>query len=207
MLLARRIWNWCRRFRHRCGYGVHSPSDFFLITSVIYEEAPYYAYGRLKASSASKSLPHYREKVNRLLFRLVNFFRPMTLMEVGKGNGDAIRYMKDARLSMNAVSLDGTERDRVLQSLKEELERMKKLDFLHIAFTPYYREVFEVAFPYLTHESCVVVGNIYASEDRKAWWKSLLADERVRVSFDLYDVGLLLFENKRFKQNYIVNFF
>ena len=72
MLLARRIWNWCRRFRYRCGYGVHSPSDFFLITSVIYEGLPYYAYDSLKASSGLKSLPHYREKVNKLLFRLVD---------------------------------------------------------------------------------------------------------------------------------------
>lgn len=37
MFFLHRIWNWCSRFRHRCGYGVHSPSDFFLITSVVYE--------------------------------------------------------------------------------------------------------------------------------------------------------------------------
>ena len=53
----------------------------------------------------------------------------------------------------------------------------------------------------------MVVGDIYASKEREAWWKQLTQDERVRISFDLYDVGLLLFENKRFKQNYIVNFF
>ena len=29
MFFLHRIWNWCSRFRHRCGYGVHSPSDFF----------------------------------------------------------------------------------------------------------------------------------------------------------------------------------
>ena len=83
MLLARRIWNWCRRFRHRCGYGVHSPSDFFLITSVMYEGLPYYAYDRLKMASSNLSLPLYREKVIKLLFRLVNYFRPMMLLEVG----------------------------------------------------------------------------------------------------------------------------
>ena len=38
MFFLHRIWNWCSRFRHRCGYGVHSPSDFFLITSVVYEK-------------------------------------------------------------------------------------------------------------------------------------------------------------------------
>ena len=90
MLLVQRIWNWCRRFRYRCGYGVHSPSDFFLITSVIYEAMPYYAYEKLKQLPFSKELPHYREKVNRLLFRLVNFYHPSTLLEVGEGNGCAL---------------------------------------------------------------------------------------------------------------------
>ena len=207
MLLAQRIWNWCRRFRYRCGYGVHSPSDFFLITSVVYEDLPYYAYERLKMSSSSKSLPHYREKVNKLLFRLVNYFRPMSLIEVGEGNGDAFRYISNARTSMVSVSLKGEEKDETLHRLEMELKRLEKVDFLHIAFTPYYKEVFELAFPYLHDESCVVVGGIYTSEKRKTWWKELTNDERVRISFDLYDIGLLRFEKKRFKQNYIVNFF
>ena len=190
MLFVQRIWNWCRRFRHRCGYGVHSPSDFFLITSVIYEGLPYYAYKELKGHPLQKSLPHYREKVNRLLFRLVNYFRPSTLIEVGEGNGDAIRYMRSARSSMVSVSLTGLEKEKTMRQLEAELVKM-----------------FESVFPYLNEHSCVVVGDIYASKEREAWWKQLTQDERVRISFDLYDVGLLLFENKRFKQNYIVNFF
>ena len=207
MLLAQRIWNWCRRFRYRCGYGVHSPSDFFLITSVVYERLPYYAYERLKKTSFSKSLPHYREKVNKLLFRLVNFYRPGSLIEVGEGNGEAFRYMNQARTSMVSVALKGVEKEETLCHLETELKRLKKLDFLHIAFTPYYKEIFEIAFPYLHDESCVVVGDVYASAERKAWWKELISDERVRISFDLYDIGLLRFEKKRFKQNYKVNFF
>lgn len=207
MLLARRIWNWCRRFRHRCGYGVHSPSDFFLITSVMYERLPYYAYDRLKMASSTSSLPHYREKVNKLLFRLVNYFRPMTLLEVGKGNGDAFRYLCAPRSSMVSVGLEGKDKEETLRQLDAELKRMEKLDFVHIAFTPYYIEVLERIFPYLHDESCVVIGDIYESKEREAWWKELTNDERVRVSFDLYDIGLLLFEKKRFKQHYIVNFF
>ncbi len=208
MLFAQRIWNWCRRFRHRCGYGVHSPSDFFLITSVMYEKLPYYAYDRLKMSSATKALPHYREKVNKLLFRLVNHFRPTTLIEVGEGNGDSIRYMKEACNPMVSVSLKGLDKEETLRLLKETLKRQGKLDFLHIAFTPYYKEVFEEACLYLHAESCVVIGDIYASDEKEMWWKRLIADdERVRISFDLYDIGLLRFEEKRFKQNYIVNFF
>ena len=206
MLLVQRIWNWCRRFRHRCGYGVHSPSDFFLITSVIYEALPYYAYRTLKQAPAPKGLPHYREKVNRLLFRLVNFYHPATLLEVGDGNGDALRYMQAARPSMKSVGLGGTEKDTMFR-LKDELQRMKKVGFLHIGPTPYYIEAFEETFPYLDEQSCVVVGDIHASKERHEWWKELIQDERIRISFDLYDVGILLFEAKRFKQNYTVNFF
>ena len=141
MLFVRRIWNWCRRFRHRCGYGVHSPSDFFLITSVIYEKLPYYAYDRLRASAGSKSLPHYREKVNRLLFRLVNYYRPSVLVEVGKGNGNAFRYMQAARTSMEAISLEGKDWSETSRQLERGLAETNRIDFLHIAHTPYYKEV------------------------------------------------------------------
>lgn len=207
MLLARRIWNWCRRFRYRCGYGVHSPSDFFLITSVMYEGLPYYAYKPLKAASSTKSSPHYRERINKLLFRLVNYFHPALLVDVGQGNGDALRYMREARPSMAVVALEGLDKDNTLLRLKKELARLGKVDFLHIGFTPYYKEVFEVALPYLHEGSCVVVGDIYASAEREAWWKERTTDERVVITFDLYDIGLMLFEGKRFKQNYKVNFF
>ena len=207
MLLARRIWNWCRRFRYRCGYGVHSPSDFFLITSVMYEGLPYYAYKSLKAASSTKSLPHYRERINKLLFRLVNYFRPASLVDVGQGNGDALRYMREARCTMAVLALEGLDKDNTLLRLRKELARLGKVDFLHIGFTPYYKEVFEVAYPYLHEGSCVVMGDIYASAEREAWWKERMADERVVITFDLYDIGLMLFEGKRFKQNYKVNFF
>ena len=207
MNFVHRIWNWCRRFRYRCGYGVHSPSDFFLITSVIYEGLPYYAYKSLKEIPLSKSLPHYRRKVNRLLFRLVNFYHPALLVEVGEGNGDSFRYMCAARPSMKSVGLKGSNKEETLCQLNKELLQEKPLDFLHIGFTPYYIETFEAAYPYLHEGSCVVVGDIYASEERKEWWRRLTEDDRVRISFDLYDVGILLFEGKRFKQSYKVNFF
>ena len=79
MFFLHRIWNWCSRFRHRCGYGVHSPSDFFLITSVVYEKYHYYAYRVLKERGFPAYLPHYRRKVNRLLFRLAFILQWKTL--------------------------------------------------------------------------------------------------------------------------------
>ena len=173
----------------------------------MYESLSYYAYKPLKAASSTKSLPHYRERINKLLFRLVNYFRPASLVDVGQGNGDALRYMREVRRTMAVVALDGLDRENTLLRLRNELARLKKVDFLHLGFTPYYKEVFEVAYPYLHEGSCVVMGDIYVSAEREAWWKERMADERVVITFDLYDIGLMLFEGKRFKQNYKVNFF
>ena len=48
LLCIKRPFIWLSRFRYRCGYGVHSPFAFSLITDVIYEKMPYYAYSSLK---------------------------------------------------------------------------------------------------------------------------------------------------------------
>lgn len=202
MLFIHRIWNWCKRFRHRCGYGVHSPSDFFLITSVVYESLPYYAYRELKNRKYPSHLPHYRRKVNRLLFRLVNHFRPQAWMEIGPGNGASTDYMRAARTSMQTTIIDGREKEATLNTLRS----MNPIDFLHIGFTPYYKEVLEEVLPHLSENACIVVGGIYDSKEKREWWKELQKDERIHLSFDLYDIGLILFDKKRFKQHYVINF-
>ena len=206
MLSPRRVWNWCRRFRYRCGYGVHPPSDFFLITSVIYEKRPYYAYKRLKQKEFSIYLPHYREKINKLLFRLVNYYQPSTLIEVGVGNGSSMNYMRAGNQKMEWTALKGRDLDRMIPRVETTLQAYKVLECLHIGDTPYYKEAFEAALPYTNAKSLFIVGGIHRSKERREWWKGLKEDERVGITFDLYDVGLIFFDKERYKQHYIVNF-
>ena len=40
----------------------------------------------------------------------------------------------------------------------------------------------------------------------RSFWKEIKADERAVVTFDLYYCGIVLFDKKRHKQNYIINF-
>jgi hypothetical protein len=206
MAFIRRYWNWCRRFRHRCGYGVHSPSDFFLITSVIYEKYPYYAYAELQKKRFSGSLPHYRQKVNRLLFRLVNYLKPQSLIEVGVDNGASICYMRAARKNMQWYTLKDMDETKTLDTLESKARMIGGIDFLHIAHTPCYKAVFEQALPYVKGNTCFVIGSPYLNREKRLWWKQLQDDERVSLTFDLYDIGLVFFDKKRIKQNYIVNF-
>lgn len=206
MFFLHRIWTWCCRFRHRCGYGVHSPSDFFLITAVIYEKGHYYAYRSLQEKKYPVYLPHYRKKVNRLLFRLVNYLRPESLVEVGTGNGASIEYMRAACRTMDAVTLKADNWATASQQLKKRLSGMHTLDCLHIGHTPFYKETFEQVLPYAGPRSCFIVGGIHETKEKRKWWEQVVASEATGVTFDLYDIGLVFFDKARYKQHYIVNF-
>lgn len=89
LLALKRPFIWLYRFRHRCGYGVHSPFAFNLITHVIYETAPYYKYKELAAAQKELAAQKGRTwnyesvKVKRLLFRLVNYAQPGTIIDAG----------------------------------------------------------------------------------------------------------------------------
>ena len=67
-------------------------------------------------------------------------------------------------------------------------------------------EVFHICAQRVTLKSVFVVQGICYSKKMKTLWNQLKEDERVGVTFDLYDLGLLFFDKTKIKQHYIVNF-
>lgn len=53
-------------------------------------------------------------------------------------------------------------------------------------------------------ESTVLI--VEAIKKNRAFWCEIVNDERTGVTFDLYYCGIVMFDKKRHKQNYIVNF-
>jgi hypothetical protein len=54
-------------------------------------------------------------------------------------------------------------------------------------------------------ERCVVVvRRIHRTAERLEAWETLRGDERVRVTFDLYEFGLAYFERRLNKEDYII---
>ena len=58
ILALKRPFIWLSRVRHRCGYGVHSPFAFELITCLFYEKTPYYAYKELAQEEKKQKRNH-----------------------------------------------------------------------------------------------------------------------------------------------------
>lgn len=70
---------WLARFRHRRGYGVHSPFAFRFITDVIYENHPYYAYRELDSRLPLPMRLRQRKGLH-LLLRVANHLQPDTIV-------------------------------------------------------------------------------------------------------------------------------
>jgi hypothetical protein len=55
----------------------------------------------------------------------------------------------------------------------------------------------------VTSDSVLVVEGIQRD---KRFWRELISDHRTGITFDLYYCGIVLFDKKRQKKNYIINF-
>lgn len=213
------------------GFGIHSPVAFYFIQHVINEKGIYYAYeelisDRFATHYALKSSFFIQSEVKNdcLLFRLVNEFQPNIVWQVGTQTGISNSYFCAAKKDLRVYSLDDSdeesvfidERNRLLpiqtKVIYKELHFLKimksveKIDFVH--FNTYQPEphILEEVIRKVGASTVFVIEGISTSSVMKRWWKLISQDERVYTSYDLYDVGLLLFEEKRYKKHYNVNF-
>ena len=176
---------WLRRFRHRRGYGVHSPFAFGFITGVVYERTPYYAYAELVALHPWwMRLPGFRPIARcRLLFRLANFAEARTVSLVGSL---ALEREYVCAAVPSAAVIDGVA-DFVLVAA----ERIADAVALAAA---------------MSARGMLVVEGIHQSDFTRAIWKKVEADPNTGVTFDLYDYGIAFFDHSLTKQHYVVNF-
>lgn len=206
LLTLKRPFIWLSRIRHRCGYGVHSPFAFELITCLIYEKTPYYAYKELAAEEKKQRRSHGRGwksescKVKRLLFRLVNRIQPDTIVDFGTPSSSSL-YLQAGKATANYT---------FASDLSELfLEADVPVDFLYIHHhrnSVLVEEVFRICIARSAPQSVFVIGGIHASKAMKTLWKRMKADERTGITFDLYDVGIIFFDKTKIKQHYVVNF-
>lgn len=190
------FWARIRRFRHRSGYGVHSPYAYNFLRDVVYERGNYYAYAELR--KLRRASPDYSRELTgksfRLLFRLSNFIRPRSVLVVS-GNPDlAVAHIKagcrNADIMTYATAVRSIPRDKDIYYCDKSTE----------FFDLYLR-----ALAYTTPRAFIAAG-IHSSPQAGQAWSLICRDPRSVITFDLYEVGIVLFPADLHKQNYIVSF-
>lgn len=206
ILAIKRPFIWIKRLRNRCGYGVHSPFAFNFITNVIYEKTAYYAYNDIERSAeyrrltSAKGKTGYSRKVNRLLFRLVNWAQPHTLLEVGDESAASFYFRKGRKECTHF---------RITHPDDFDALAFEYIDFMHIYFSDdiaSLRCIFEKAANRTRNSSLFTIAGIYSSINMKQLWKEIKESKHTVITFDLYDIGIVCFDQTKNKQHYIVNF-
>lgn len=226
--------------RHRRGFGVHSPFAFNLITKVIEENFMYYSYAeieqvrreKLQGKLSRKDLNRRKTmsfKKGTLLFRLVNYFTPSSILEIGTAWGVSSLYLKAGHGSSRLTCI---EPDALVAEMAKKVvlpydESVSFLtDTLSESIEKYFASGGVLNFVYI-HQVCtpadyawLIPRLIEHSGDKTVWvingirshkriteaWNLLVADDKIRVTMDLYDIGLAFNNSKLNKQDYVIAF-
>ncbi len=163
----------------------------------------------------------------RMLFRLAHWLQPKTMIELGTSVGLSALYQADAATDSTLYTIEGcpqtalvaqqqfkrlrfdniiTKTGPFAERLPELLSECSQLDWLFLDGD--HREgqsldYFEQCRPKLHHQSVVILADIHWSKEMEAAWESLKRDPAVRLSIDLFHLGLLFFRKEiREKQDY-----
>lgn len=224
-----------RKLKHRKGYGVHSPFAYSIITEVIEEKLPYYAYHRmLRTFSKQTPIPH---KVACLLLRLANRFHCRNVAELGCDGGYSILplILTDSRLRIHSlasadVAQQVTDRlawlpNRISQvTFAADLagiEAATPFDMIVINSNPFdpadgkstpeqqaeaATRLVEWVMAHATEHTLIFVHGIQPRHRLEQFWDQLCDRDDVSITMDLYDYGLSILKPRFFKQHYIVSF-
>jgi predicted O-methyltransferase YrrM len=226
-----------RKLRYRKGYGVHSPFTYNLITKVIEEKAPYYVFDEIE-KFRKEQLSGKKEKrkwidlearnknYGPLLFRLINFFKCRSVLEIGASSGIESLYLSmaspnycDCHVLYKHEGILDSVRDFVskhhLENLhfthldKESLGKLKN-DFscFDMIFINYdgdgknMEETLHFLENFIREHSILIIDGIARNKTMKELWKKLINHPKTGVTIDLYALGIVFFDLKLQKKQY-----
>ncbi|MBO9632401.1 MAG: class I SAM-dependent methyltransferase [Chitinophagaceae bacterium] len=243
------------------GHGVHSPFVFEFITHLLNDNKQYAAYDKVEAlrqelleedavievedmgagstlaKTSNRSIASIAKhaakppKYAQLLFRLVNYYQPETILELGTSLGISTCYMAMANPhayvvtgeGSNAIAAEATRNFHAMNlpfvelvegnfddTLGEMLESMPIVDMAFIDGNhrqePTLR-YFNQILPHTHNFSMMVFDDIHWSAEMEAAWEAIKAHPQVRMSIDLFFVGIVFFrEEFKVKQHFTIRF-
>jgi predicted O-methyltransferase YrrM len=229
------------------GHGVHSPFVFKFITEVLNDDRQYYTYSiveplreALKKNNTTIEVPDFGagsrhqlskqrkiseiaqsslkpKKFSQLLFRMVAYFQPSGVLELGTSLGITTAYLASANPAIPVTSMEGAPAvaEQALKTLSDAgvsnltiitgnfddtlpiwLKQQAQIDFAFIdgnhRFEPtmrYFQWLKEKA-----HDQTVLIfDDIHWSAEMEQAWAEIQADPAVTLTIDLFFIGIVFF--------------
>jgi len=241
-------------------HAIHSPFVYDLYTNIILDRSSYYAFEKIESVRAKMILSdekipvldygtggeeksqrllkisyiarHYvkPQKDGQLLFRLINYFHPGSILEMGTSLGITTLFLAAPVSKSKVVTIEGCpntsavarknferagvknivlETGEFNKSLPLALAHFEKLDFVYFdgnhrkqATLQYFNQCLE-----LHHTGSVFVfDDIHWSSEMLEAWDEIRNHPLVTISIDLYRVGIIFFRETQPKQHFRLRF-
>jgi predicted O-methyltransferase YrrM len=169
------------------------------------------------------------KKYGKLIYDLIRYFKPNNILEIGSSVGISAAYISQAAPKANFKSIEGVgEKIEIAKQialeinqntefilgnfdkiLKSVLEKYEKLDF--VFFDGNHKkentlEYFNLCLNKIHEDTVFVFDDIHWSEEMEEAWEEIKSHSKVRVSVDIFRMGLIFFKKELSKENYVVKF-
>lgn len=239
-------------------HGVHSPFVYSLVTKCFYDNKNYAEYEILKkyrksllanknfievtdfgaGSRVFKSNKRQISKIAKtagisskkakLLFRVVNYFQPTTILEIGTSLGLATSALSLGNKKAKITTLEGC--SITIEIAKHQLENSKfqNIEFINTKFEDYFQNFqlptsnfqliyfdgnhskkatlsyFELLLPTITNETVWIFDDIHWSKDMEEAWEIIKNHPKVKVTIDTFQWGFVFFRTEQEKEHFVV---
>lgn len=244
------------------GHGIHSPFVFDLVINVLNDKTNYPAYKEIElqrslllgneiiitvedfGAGSTKGLTKQRvvqqvaatslkpKKYAQLLYRLVNYFKPAEILELGTSLGITTAYLAKANPSATVTSMEGSTAiagiakqqfgslqlnninlvtgnfDETLQHVIDNV--IQPFNFVFIDGNhrkePTLR-YFEQLLTNTSNDTVFVFDDIHWSKDMEEAWEAIKQHSSVTLTIDLFFIGLVfLRKEQKEKEHFVVRF-
>lgn len=165
----------------------------------------------------------------QLLFRLVNFFQPSVILELGTSIGFSTLYLATASKKSKVITIEGCPNSVGLaernfeklccRNIKIQIgnfdeilgSELEKVTPDLVFFDGNHREkptlnYFEQCLAKANNETVFIFDDIHWSQEMENAWKFIISYPRVTTTIDLFKAGIVFFRKELQKQDYILRF-
>lgn len=172
-------------------HGVHSPFVYNLVTKGFYNNTNYQEYSILKSNHKSVNYPISSKQVN-LLFRVVYYLQPKSLLEIGSSLESAT----------SVFSLG--HKNAIISSQNSSSEFYDLIFFGGNSSQQEVLEYFEMLMPTCTNDSVWIVNAIHGSKDIENTWEIIKNHPKVTVTIDTFNLGFVFFRSEQKKEHFVI---
>ena len=239
-------------------HGVHSPFVFNLVTKCFYDKTNFPEYKILKEyrnsllqnhetiqvtdfGAGSRVFKSNTRKISaiaknagiskkraELLFRLVRYFKPDSILEIGTSLGLATSALAFGNPKAEIKTLEGCPETISIAKNQSQFQNFKKIDFLNTEFSTYLKTInhqpstinliyfdgnhskqatldyFELLLPTITNDSVWIFDDIHWSKDMEEAWELIKNHTKVTVAIDTFQWGLVFFRKEQEKEHFVI---